>query len=106
MAETTHQVGIDGRSVLGRADFYAAIEQVEATPEWMGRNLDALFDVLVANWPKPTVLQWIHAKVSAAAMGSDYDILLGVLRDAQSEPRSGFTVQVFDGAADLPEQIP
>ncbi|AQR61320.1 hypothetical protein BZG35_06390 [Brevundimonas sp. LM2] len=99
-------VRIDGRSVLSRADFYAAIEQVAATPDWMGRNLDALFDVLVANWPKPTLLQWTHATVSAAAMGPDFDILLGVLRDAQSEPRSGFTVQVFDDPADPTEQTP
>jgi len=106
VAEPTHQVEIDGRSVLSRADFYASIEQVEATPDWMGRNLDALFDILVANWPKPTILQWTHAPVSAAAMGPDFDILLGVLRDAQSEPRSRFTVQVFEGAADLPEQTP
>ena len=106
MAEATHRVRIDGRSVLCRADLYAAIEQVQATPDWMGRNLDALFDVLVANWPKPTVLQWSHAAVSAAAMGPDFDILLGVLRDAQSEPRSRFTLQVFDGPADLSEQTP
>lgn len=106
MAENTHQVRIDGRTVLSRADLYAAIERVEATPDWMGRNLDALFDVLVAIWPKPTLLQWTHAPVSAAAMGPDFDILLGVLRDAQSEPRSRFTLQVFDGPADPTEQTP
>lgn len=104
MTDEAHRVRIDGRSVLSRADFYAAVERVEATPDWMGRNLDALFDVLVAIWPKPTVLEWTHADVSAAAMGPDFEIILGVLRDAQTEPRSRFTVQVFDAAADNQER--
>ena len=104
MSEATHRVRIDGRSILGRADFYAAIEQVEGTPDWMGRNLDALFDVLVALWPKPTVFEWTHAAVSAVAMGPDFEIIMGVLRDAQTEPRSRFTLQVFDGEPDNQEQ--
>ena len=104
MTDAVHSFRIDGRSILSRADLYAAVERVEATPDWMGRNLDALFDVLVAIWPKPTMFQWTHAAVSAAAMGPDFDILLGVLTDAQSEPRSRFTLQVFDGEADIQEQ--
>ena len=104
MTEAVHRVLIDGRSVLSRADFYAAIEQVPATPDWMGRNLDALFDVLVAIWPKPTVLDWTHAAVSAAAMGPDFDIIMGVLADAQTEPRSRFTFRVFDGEAATQEK--
>ena len=104
MADAAHRVRIDGRSILTRADFYAAIEQVEGTPDWMGRNLDALFDVLVAIWPKPTAFEWTHASVSAAAMGPDFEIIMGVLRDAQTEPRSRFTLQVFDGEADIQEQ--
>ena len=92
-----HLVRIDGRTVLSRADFYAAIDEVEGTPDWFGHNLDALFDVLVAIWPKPTRLEWSHAEVSASAMGPDFDILIGVLRDAENEPRSRFDVRVFDG---------
>ncbi|ADL02047.1 barstar family protein [Brevundimonas subvibrioides] len=104
MSETTHRVRIDGRSILTRADFYAAVESVEGTPDWMGRNLDALFDVLVALWPKPTVLEWTHAAFSARAIGPDFEIITGVLRDAQTEPCSRFTLRVFDGEADLQEQ--
>ena len=103
MATATHTVRIDGRFVLSRADFYAAIEQVKGTPDWMGRNLDALFDVVVAIWPKPTVLEWNHAGASASAMGADFEILLGVLRDAVTEPRSQFTLRVFNGDADIQE---
>ena len=106
MTSEIHRVRIDGRSILSRADFYAAIEQVEATPDWMGRNLDALFDVLVANWPRPTVFEWRHAGASAAAMGPDFEILLGVLRDAVTEPRSQFTLRVLDGDADISGVIP
>ena len=94
----SHRVTIDGRTTLNRAEFYTAIDQVEGTPDWFGHNLDALFDVLVAIWPKPTRLEWSHAEVSAAAMGADFDILSGVLRDAENEPRSGLNVRIFDGA--------
>ena len=96
MESRLHLVEVDGRSVLSRADFYAAIDGVEGTPDWFGHNLDALFDVLVAIWPKPTRLVWSHASISAAAMGPDFDILSGVLRDAENEPRSRFTFRVFD----------
>lgn len=99
MDAMAHQVRLDGRKVLSRADFYAAIEAVEATPDWFGRNLDALFDVLVAIWPKPTVMVWSHAAISAEAMAGDFDILLGVLRDAENEPRSGFTLRVVEDDA-------
>ena len=100
MEPAAHRVLIDGRTVLSRADFYAEIDQVEATPDWFGHNLDALFDVLVAIWPKPTRFEWAHAAASAAAMGPDFAILEGVLRDAENEPRSGFSLHLFDGAAD------
>jgi RNAse (barnase) inhibitor barstar len=103
MTEGVHHVRVDGRSILSRADFYALVEQVEGTPEWMGRNLDALFDVLVAIWPKPTLLEWTHAAASGAAMGPDFEIIMGVLRDAVTEPRSQFTLWVFDGDADIQE---
>ena len=94
-----HLVEIDGRTVLSRADFYSIVDRVHGTPDWFGHNLDALFDVLVAIWPKPTRLVWSHAAVSSAAMGPDFDILSGVLRDAGNEPRSGFTFHAFDGEA-------
>lgn len=95
-----HLVRIDGRTIRSRADFYAAVARVDETPEWFGHNLDALFDVLVAIWPKPTALEWTHAAVSAAAMGADFNTLAGVLRDAETEPRSRFTFRAFDGEAE------
>ncbi|HBI19267.1 MAG TPA: hypothetical protein DDY79_08150, partial [Brevundimonas sp.] len=99
MEAPAHLVRIDGRTILSRADFYAAVDKVEGTPDWIGHNLDALFDVLVAIWPKPTTLEWTYATASATAMGADFDILTGVLRDAENEPRSRFTFRAFDGEA-------
>ncbi|WP_295190163.1 barstar family protein [uncultured Brevundimonas sp.] len=96
-----YRVTIDGRTTRDRAEFYAAIDQVEGTPDWFGHNLDALFDVLVAIWPKPMRLEWSHAEVSAAAMGPDFDILSDVLRDAEKEPRSGLTVRIFEGEGEV-----
>ena len=99
MEDGRRLVEVDGRTILSRADFYALVDRVDGTPDWFGHNLDALFDVLVAIWPKPTLLVWSHAAISAAAMGPDFEILSGVLRDAENEPRSRFTFRAFEGEA-------
>ena len=100
-ANDPDHVTFDGRTILSRADFYAAIESMPQTPDWFGRNLDALFDLLVGVIDRPLILHWTHAPVSAKGMGQDFDIILGVLRDAERERNSRFKLRLSD---DGPEQ--
>lgn len=90
----------DGRTILSKADFYAAIEAIPETPGWFGRNLDALFDLVLAAIQGPLIIHWTHAEVSAASMGPDFDIVVGVLRDAEAEPRSRFRLHLTTDAGE------
>ena len=90
----------DGRTILPKADFYAAIEGIPETPDWFGRNLDALFDLVLAAIQAPLTIHWTHAEVSAKSMGTDFDTVVGVLRDAETEPRSRFRLNLTQGAAE------
>lgn len=92
------EVVLDGRRIRSRDDFYAQIERIEDVPDWFGRNLDALFDLVLAVLPGPLTVRWIHAEVSAEAMGADFDIVVGVLRDAEEAPKSGFRLRLCKGA--------
>ena len=91
------EVVLDGRTILSRDDFYAAIEAIPQTPDWFGRNLDALFDLVLAAIEAPLTLHWTHAEVSAKSMGHDFEVLVGVLRDAEREPRSRFRLHLSEG---------
>ena len=88
----------DGRTILSKEDFYAAIEAIPETPDWFGRNLDALFDLVLAAIQAPLTIHWTHADVSAQGMGKDFEIVVGVLRDAEAEPRSKFKLRLSNDA--------
>ena len=47
----------------------------------------------------PLTIHWTHAEVSAKNMGPDFDILVGVLKDAEAEPRSLFKLYLTEGPA-------
>ena len=89
----------DGRTIRSKDDFYAAVEAIPETPDWFGRNLDALFDLVLAAIQAPLTIHWTHAEVSAKNMGPDFDILVGVLKDAEAEPRSLFKLYLTEGPA-------
>jgi len=95
------EVHFDGRAILSKDDFYAAVRAIEETPDWFyGHVRDALFDLVLAVIEGPFVLHWTHAEVSAASMGLDFDQIVEVLKDAQAEPRSKFQLRLSEGASD------
>lgn len=73
---------LDGSSMHEPDDFYAQIRQHEATPEWFGGNLDALFDLLIAIWPKPIRVEWHNHVLARDVLGSYYERLVTVFTDA------------------------
>ncbi|MET4684373.1 barstar family protein [Brevundimonas faecalis] len=92
------EVVFDGRRIRSRDDFYAEIERIEGVPDWFGRNLDALFDLVLAVLPGPLTIRWTHAEASAEAMGADFGVVVGVLRDAEGESKSEFKLRLCKGA--------
>jgi ribonuclease inhibitor len=61
---------------------YDSLEAQLGLPAHFGRNLDALWDVLTTDLPGPVEIVWPEHAAARAALGADYDRLLGVLREA------------------------
>lgn len=77
-------LAIDGRSVRSPADFFALFASDPDVPDYFGRNLDALDEVL-AERLCPNEIVWDSVKVSSEAMGSQFVQLAEILREHCSE---------------------
>lgn len=74
-------VTISGRDINGSAALHAAIAAQLAFPDWYGRNLDALYDLLT----EPGERLFVTVTDSAALrerLGGYFDRFLRVLSDA------------------------
>jgi ribonuclease inhibitor len=72
-------------------NFYDELSRQLAFPDYFGRNLDALWDVLVADIKGPVEIVWKNAASSKKALGSDFDSVVDVLRRVAKE-REDFRV--------------
>ncbi len=82
---------IDGRRVFSLDLFYDEIARQFDFPDYFGRNLDALYDVLSTDLEGPLEVVWQDSVVSSAAMGNEFQRLRDVLESVASE-RDDFTV--------------
>lgn len=78
----TRRCIIEGSRVRALADVYAALAGPLGFPAHFGNNLDALYDVLVADIAGPIEIVWRDHRLSRKALGADYARVLAVLRDA------------------------
>lgn len=67
------------------AQFYDELAHQLDFPAHFGRNLDALWDVLVNDIEGPLEIVWRDATLSQAAMGEDYAKLVALLEEAAAE---------------------
>lgn len=86
---------LDTRDVSKADDLWDAVAATWELPDWFGRNLDALFDVLAERAGTPTVVVW-----DGLTALSDVDPVLAeevvdVLRDVSGQA-SAFAVVVRD----------
>jgi ribonuclease inhibitor len=58
------------------------------TPDYYGRNLNALFDVLVGYYESPVEVRWFHADVARKNLGDRFDLILELLADAEKQWQS------------------
>lgn len=78
-------VHLDGETLTSESDFHDAITAALALPQYYGRNLSALNDVLSTDVERPLQLVWNNAHISRLSMGEDFDRIVRVLRRVESE---------------------
>lgn len=91
MPLTPQKCIIDGKRVLSLDLFYDEIARQFDFPDYFGRNLDALYDVLSTDLEGPLEVIWQDSEVSHTAMGNDFQRLQDVLESVASE-RDDFVV--------------
>lgn len=82
---------IHGRAVGSLDDLYDELAGQLAFPPHFGRNLDALWDVLVTDVAGPVELVWEDAALSRVAMGEDFPRVATLFADLAKE-RADITV--------------
>ncbi|MGR2741102.1 barstar family protein [Billgrantia sp. Q4P2] len=76
---------IDGRQVQSEVDFHVAIAQALGFPSYYGSNLDALWDALSTDVERPVLLVWSNSSLSQAAMKTDFDRIVEILRNVERQ---------------------
>ncbi len=82
---------LDGTVILSVKAFYDEIAKVMPLPDYFGRNLDALADVLTTDVEGPFEIIWEHALISKKAMKGDYAKIAAMLKRSAAE-RDDFRV--------------
>jgi ribonuclease inhibitor len=80
----THAV-IDGRKVKTREQFHAAVKRQLSLPEHYGMNLDALWDSLTGDVPRPLSIEWTHSDVSREHLGEYFDQIRKLLEELKQQ---------------------
>jgi ribonuclease inhibitor len=66
-------------------EFYGEIAKKLRFPDYFGRNLDALWDVLTTDIKGPVELAWEDSDVSKKSMGKDFEKVTALLKDVEKE---------------------
>ncbi len=91
---STKRCTLRGKSISSSQEFYDQISQALGFPDYFGRNLDALWDVLTGDVEGPVKIVWKDAAASKAALGKDFEKIKTLLKEVAKE-REDFEV-VFD----------
>lgn len=77
-------VTIDCAEIKTREELHEALSSALGFPDWYGRNLDALYDLLTEN-DTALELRFLHFSALESSLGSYARRLVRVLRDAEEE---------------------
>jgi ribonuclease inhibitor len=88
---STTKYKLPGKSIHSLDEFYDEIALLFHFPEYFGRNLDALWDLLSTDIKGPVELIWEESATSKRSMGRDFARVSALLRDIEKE-RKDFTV--------------
>lgn len=76
---------LDGGLMTSREAVHGYLARRLALPDYYGRNLDALYDILSAGLPEPTRLVVYRREALARSLGGYGEALLDALADAARE---------------------
>lgn len=77
-------LNLDGSILKSKEELHSTIQWQLQLPEYYGRNLDALWDVL-STWSKPLSIEVTNTAQLKVNLGDYADALLDLLRDAEAE---------------------
>lgn len=76
---------IDGATVASMGELHEALQLQLDFPDYYGRNLDALWDMLTGGMELPATIEWRDYALSGERLGEDGERLLELLREAEQE---------------------
>ncbi|MEV0136634.1 barstar family protein [Dactylosporangium sp. NPDC050688] len=80
------RVQLDGNQIRSEADFHRHLAGLLDFGTYYGHNLDALWDRLTTDVPRPVHLTWTAARMSRSAMGrTAFNRIEGILRAAADQ---------------------
>ena len=82
---------LNGTKIQSLSDFYDEIARALSLPEYFGRNLDALADVLSTDIEGPLEIVWESSSASKKALKKDYSKIAALLKRIAKE-RDDFKV--------------
>jgi ribonuclease inhibitor len=85
------KVRLRGKEIRSLDEFYSEIARKLHFPDYFGRNLDALWDVLTTDVKGPVELGWEDSEASKKSMGKDFEKVAALLKDVEKE-REDFKV--------------
>jgi ribonuclease inhibitor len=85
------KVKLAGKAIRSLDEFYGEIAKKLRFPDYFGRNLDALWDVLTTDVKGPVELAWEDSEASKKSMGKDFEKVAALLKDVEKE-RDDFKV--------------
>jgi len=85
------QYVLRGEKIRSFSDFYDEIARVLPLPQYFGRNLDALRDVLSTDIEGPFEIVWKSSSISKNALKKDYSQIASLLKRVAKE-RDDFNI--------------
>ena len=85
------QYVLNGAKIQSLSDFYDEIARMLSLPEYFGRNLDALADVLLTDIEGPLEIAWESSSISKKALKKEYSKLVSLFKRVAKE-RDDFKV--------------
>ncbi|MCB0340853.1 MAG: barstar family protein [Bdellovibrionales bacterium] len=78
-------ITIDCSKVKNENDFHEVFATLDITPNYYGKNLNALWDVLTTDIEGPVMFMFENHKEFELANTSDYEKIISLFKEAQSE---------------------